>query len=49
MTEKMNAVIRHIETDGVTQTNKLAMAAAHWVAKEVGLKKGQIGEKEGPW
>ena len=49
VTKKMNAVIRHIETDDVTQTNKLAMAAAHWVAKEVGLKKGKIGEKEEPW
>ena len=42
----MNAVIRHIETDDVTQTNKLAMAAALWVAKEVGMKKGKIGEKK---
>ena len=28
VTKKVNAVIRHIETDDVTQTNKLAMAAA---------------------
>ena len=27
-TQKVNAVIRHIETDDVTQTNKLTMAAA---------------------
>ena len=46
---KANAVIRHIETDDVTQTNKLAMAAALWVAKEVGVKKGKIGEKKEPW
>ena len=32
VTKKVNAVIRHIETDDVTQTNKLAMAAALWVA-----------------
>ena len=49
VTKKVNAVIRHIETDDVTQTNKLAMAAALWVAKEVGVKKGKIGEKKEPW
>ena len=36
--KKVNAVIRHIERDDVTQTNKLAMAAALWVPKEVGVK-----------
>ena len=25
------------------------MAAASWVAKEVGVKKGKIGEKREPW
>ena len=45
----MNAVVRHIETDDVTQTNKLAMATDLWVAKEVGVKKGKIGEKKEPW
>ena len=44
VTKKVNAVTRHIETDDVTQTNKLAMAAARWVAKEVGVKKSKIGE-----
>ena len=44
VTEKVNAVTRHIETDDVTQTNKLAMTAARWVAKEVGVKKSKIGE-----
>ena len=48
VTKKVDAVIRHIETDDVTQTNKLAMAAALWVAKEVGVKKGEIGEKKEP-
>ena len=42
-------MIRHIETDDVAQTNKLAMAAALWVAKEVGVKKGKIGDKKEPW
>ena len=46
ITKKVNAAIRHIKTDDVTQTNKLAMAAV--VAKEVGVKKGQRGEKKEP-
>ena len=33
----------------ITQTNKLAMAAALWVAKEVEVKKGKRGEKKEPW
>ena len=49
VTKKVNAVIRHIETDDVTQTNKLATAAAIWVAKEVGVKKGKIGRKKESW
>ena len=36
VTMKVNAVIRHIETDDVTQTKKPAMAAVLCVAKEVG-------------
>ena len=32
VTKKVNAVMRHIETD-VTETDKLAMASALWVAK----------------
>ena len=35
-TKKVNAVIRHIKTNDVTQTYKLAMAVALCVAKEVG-------------
>ena len=42
-------MIRHIETDDVTERNKLAMAAALWVTNEVGVKKGKIGEKKEPW
>ena len=42
-------MIRHIETDDVTQTNKLAMAAALWVANKGGVKKGKGGEKKEPW
>ena len=39
-TKTVNVVIRHIETDNVTQTNKLATAAVLWVSEEVGVKKG---------
>ena len=46
VTKNLNAVIRHIKTDDVTQTNKLAIAAALWVAKEVGVKKGERGDKK---
>ena len=48
-TKTWNAVIRHIETDDITQTNKLAMAAVRWVAKEVGVKKSEVGEKKESW
>ena len=48
-TKKVNAVVRHIETGNITQRNKLTMAAAHWVAKEVGVKKGKNGEIKGSW
>ena len=49
VTKKVNAVMRYIETDGVTETSKLAMSAALQVAKVVGVKKGKIGEKKEPW
>ena len=48
VTKKVNAVIRHIEIDDVTQRNKFAMAAVLWIVKEVGVKKGKIGEKKQP-
>ena len=37
VTKRVNLVLRHIETDDVTQTNKLAIAATIWVTKEVAL------------
>ena len=46
ITKKVNAVIRHIETDDVAQTHKLAMEAALCVAIEVGVKKGKRREKK---
>ena len=49
VTKKVNTVIGHIETDDVTQTSKLTMTAVLWVAKEVGVKRGKIGEKKEPW
>ena len=48
VTKKVNELIRHIETDGVTQSNKLAMAAGLCIAKEVRIKKCKIGEKKEP-
>ena len=42
----MNAVVRHIEIDDITQTNKLAMTTALWVAKEAGVKKSKRKEKK---
>ena len=44
VTEKVNTVIGDIETDDVT--HKLAMAAALWVAKEVGVKNEKLERKE---
>ena len=49
VTENVNAVIRHTETDDVTQTNKHAMTAALQFAKEVGVKKSKIREKKELW
>ena len=37
ITKKVNAVIGHIETDDVAQTNKRAKAAALSIAKAVGV------------
>ena len=47
VTKKVNAVIRHIETNDVTQTNKLAMAAAlfkkSW-GKERQNRRGKVSQ-----
>ena len=40
VTKKVNAVIIHIEKD-ITQTKKIAMTAALWFAKEVGVTKAK--------
>ena len=44
--KKKNKVVRHIEIDDVTQANNFSMAAALWVAKEVGVKKDEIAKKK---
>ena len=49
VTKRVNVVLRHIETDDVTQTNKLAIAATLWFTKEVAVQKGERGEKKEPW
>ena len=49
VTKKVKAVIRYIEMEDVTQTNKLAMTATLQAAKEVGMKKDKKGEKKQPW
>ena len=41
LSDATKKVIRYIETDDVTLTNKLAMAAALWVTKHVGVKKSK--------
>ena len=45
VTKKMNAVIIHIEID-ITQTKKIAMTAALWFAKEVGVTKAKKQRKK---
>ena len=46
LTKKVNVVIKHIEKDDVTHTDKLAMAIALWAAKEVGVKKAKKKERK---
>ena len=42
-------MIRHIETDHIAQTNKLAMAAALWALKVVGVRKAKEERKQSWW
>ena len=46
LTKKISAVISHIETDDITQTNRLCIDAALWIAKEVGVRKSKNEEKK---
>ena len=41
-------MIKFIETDYITQADKIALAVALWVTKEIGVKKGKRGEKNDP-
>ena len=47
VTKKVNVVIRHIETDDITQTNLLWQQPL--VRKKVAVRKGKIGKKKEPW
>ena len=46
VSKKVNAVIRHIETDDVTQTNKLAMTAVFWLQKKLEWRKAKQERKK---
>ena len=39
-------MIINTETDYLTQTNKIAMAAALWISNKVRVNKGKRGEKK---
>ena len=39
---RVNQVIRHIETKNITETNELIRAATVWVAEQLGLKKTEF-------
>ena len=46
---RVNQVIRHIETKNITETNELIRAATVWVAEQLGLKKTEFRAKKDPW
>ena len=46
---RVNQVIRHIETKNITETNELVRAATVWVAEQLGLKKTEFRAKKDPW
>ena len=46
---RVNQVIRHIETKDITETNELIKAATVWVAEQLGLKKTEFRAKKDPW
>ncbi|XP_047488218.1 uncharacterized protein LOC125038695 [Penaeus chinensis] len=46
---RVNQVIRHIETKNITETNELIRAATVWVAEQLGLKKPEFRAKKDPW
>ncbi|XP_063587852.1 uncharacterized protein LOC134765239 [Penaeus indicus] len=46
---RVNQVIRHIETKNITETNELIKAATVWVGEQLGLKKTEFRAKKAPW
>lgn len=48
-TAKVNAVIAHIKTKNITETNNLIRAASVWIAERMGLNKLELKEKKEPW
>ena len=46
---RVNQVIRHIETINITETNESIRAATVWVAEQLGLKKTEFRAKKDPW
>ena len=38
-TERVNRVIKHIDTNDITETNNLIVVTSVWITKELGLKK----------
>ncbi|XP_063591307.1 uncharacterized protein LOC134768408 [Penaeus indicus] len=45
---RVNQVIRHIETKNITETNELIKAATVWVGEQLGLKKTEFRAKKAP-
>ena len=46
---RVNQVIRHIETKNITEANELIRAATVWVAEQLGLKKTEFRAKKDSW
>lgn len=46
---KVNDVIKFVNTNNVTETNRLIRAAAVWTSEQLGLKKKEFREKKDPW
>ena len=46
---RVNQVIRHIETKDITETIELIKAATVWVTEQLGLKKTEFRAKKDPW
>ena len=49
VTTKANAVVKHIPTNNITETNDLVRAISAWVAIQLGLKKCAKRSQKDPW